>query len=357
MKKIVITFKVDEEQKNLINSIFQDIAKTEFLRDSGKEESDRVLKDADILLAWNPHRELKHIKKDSLHNIEFVQLLSAGFDHIDFNRFPADCKIASNKGAYAEPMAEHILAMILAIYKNLFENHKKLSSGEFNQRGVNRSLKDQTCGILGYGGIGKAAADLLKTFGTKIYAINTSGKTDDEVDFIGTLNDLKYVFTNSDIVVISLPLTKETDGLIDKTKLELMKPNAVLINVARVTASRQHHHELACDLRTARVVICQPSQPLRRTGVVALLGCYVGERLQRISEQAGQPLALGADPAFELRRIAHVYAAEQRSLIQLYGRFGLAALDALAEPNHIAAQSLEVESHFLGPATENDVGA
>ena len=233
MKKIVITFKVDEEQKNLINSIFQDIAKTEFLRDSGKEESDIVLKDADILLAWNPHRELKHIKKDSLHNIEFVQLLSAGFDHIDFNRFPADCKIASNKGAYAEPMAEHILAMILAIYKNLFENHKKLSSGEFNQRGVNRSLKDQTCGILGYGGIGKAAADLLKTFGTKIYAINTSGKTDDEVDFIGTLNNLKFVLTNSDIIVVSLPLNKETDGLIDKNKLELMKPNAVLINVAR----------------------------------------------------------------------------------------------------------------------------
>lgn len=233
MKKIVITFKVDEEQKKLINSIFRDIAKTEFLRDSNKEESDTILKDADILLAWNPHRELKHIKKDSLHNIEFVQLLSAGFDHIDFKWYPANCKISSNKGAYAEPMAEHILAMILAIYKNLFENHKKLSSGEFNQKGANRSLKDSTCGILGYGGIGKATADLLKTFGTKIYAINTSGKTEEEVDFIGTLKNLKYVLTNSDIIVASLPLNKETDGLIDKTKLELMKPNAVLINVAR----------------------------------------------------------------------------------------------------------------------------
>jgi phosphoglycerate dehydrogenase-like enzyme len=233
MKKIVITFKVDEEQKKLINSIFRDIAKTEFLRDSDKEEFDILLKDADILFAWNPPRELKHIKKDSLHNIEFVQLLSAGYDHIDFDLFPSNCKIASNKGAYAEPMAEHILAMILAIYKNLFENHKKLAKNEFNQRGINRSLKDSACGILGYGGIGKATAGLLKTFGTKIYAINTSGKSSEEVDFIGTLNNLQYVLTNSDIIVISLPLNKKTDGLIDKTKLELMKPNAVLINVAR----------------------------------------------------------------------------------------------------------------------------
>lgn len=233
MKKVVITFKVDDEQKKLMNSILGNTAQTEFLKDFNKEKFDNVLKDADILFAWNPPRELKHIKKESLNNIEFVQLLSAGFDHIDFNWFPANCKIASNKGAYAKPMGEHILAMILAIYKNLFENHKKLSEGDFNQRGVNRSLSDSICGILGYGGIGKATADLLQAFGTKIYAVNTSGRTNDKVDFIGTLKDLKYLLTNSDIIVISLPLNKETDGLIDKTKLELMKPSAVLINVAR----------------------------------------------------------------------------------------------------------------------------
>lgn len=233
MKKVVITFRVNEEQRELINSIFENTAQTEFIRDYNKEEFDRVLKDTEILFAWNPVRELKHVKKDSFNKIEFVQLLSAGFDHIDFNWFPPDCKIASNKGAYAGPMAEHILAMILAVYKNLFENHKKLSAGEFNQRGVNRSLKDSICGILGYGGIGKATADLLKAFGTKIYAINTSGRTNDTVDFTGTLKDLKYVVRNSDVIVISLPLNRETDGIINKTRLELMKPNAVLVNAAR----------------------------------------------------------------------------------------------------------------------------
>ena len=233
MKKVVITFKANEEQKKLINSIFKDTAQIEFLRDHDGEEFDSVLKNSDILFAWNPPRELRNIKKDSLKNIEFVQLLSAGFDHIDFNQFTDNCKIASNKGAYAEPMAEHIIAMILFVYKNLLENHKKLAAGEFNQNGVNRFLKKSTCGILGYGGIGKETAKLLKAFGTKILAVNTSGTTNDEVDFVGTLKELKYVLSNSDIIVISLPLNKATYGLINKSKLEIMKSDAFLINVAR----------------------------------------------------------------------------------------------------------------------------
>ncbi|MEJ2617026.1 MAG: 2-hydroxyacid dehydrogenase [Ignavibacteriaceae bacterium] len=233
MKKIVVTFKSNEEQRYLISSIFKDTVRIKFLRDYVKEEFDAVLKDSDILFSWNPPRELRNIKKDSLKNIEFVQLLSAGFDHIDFNQFSDNCKIASNKGAYAEPMAEHIIAMILFVYKKLLENHKKLKAGEFNQNGVNRFLKNSTCGILGYGGIGKETAKLLKAFGTKIFAVNTSGTTNDDVDFVGTLKELKYVLSNSDIIVISLPLNKATYGLISKSKFELMKSDAVLINVAR----------------------------------------------------------------------------------------------------------------------------
>ncbi len=233
MIKVAVTFGMKDDQHELLESILKDKAEIKFLNHYDRTEYEKILSNSDILFSWNPPKELKDIDKDHLKNIKFVQLLSAGFDHIDFNWFPPNCKIASNKGAYAEPMAEHIIAMILAIYKNLFANYKKLAAGKFNQSGINRSLKDSKCGILGFGGIGKATANLLKSFGTKIYAINTTGKTGDNVDFIGTLNDLKFVLEKSDIIVISLPLNKETDGLINKARLELMNPNAVLINVAR----------------------------------------------------------------------------------------------------------------------------
>ena len=233
MKKLVVTFRTDNEQREYLNSIFEGKVELEFLKDSDKSDYNNILTNTDILLTWNPSRELYNVDKKSLSKVKFVQLLSAGNDHIDFNMFRTDCKMTNNKGAYAEPMAEHILTMILAIYKNLFENHKKLSDGEFNQTGLNRLLKNSVCGILGFGGIGKAAASLLEAFGTKIYAINTSGKTNEKVEFIGTLNDLDYVLKNSDVIVISLPLNKKTSGLINKNKFELMKADAVLINVAR----------------------------------------------------------------------------------------------------------------------------
>jgi phosphoglycerate dehydrogenase-like enzyme len=232
MKNLVVTFKVDDQQKKLIESSVKN-ADVKFLKGYDETRYLNLLKDADALLAWNPSRELRSLRINSLTNIKFVQLLSAGYDHIDFYMFPEGCKIASNNGAYAEPMAEHILAMVLALAKKLFLNHKKLSEGEFNQQEVNISLKDSIVGILGYGGIGKAAAKLLRPFGSKIYALNSSGKTNEPVDFIGTLNDLKFILKNSDIVIVSLPLIDETKNLISKKELELMKPNAILVNVAR----------------------------------------------------------------------------------------------------------------------------
>jgi phosphoglycerate dehydrogenase-like enzyme len=232
MKKIVVTFKVDDQQKKLIRSSINN-AEIIFLKDYDDNRYLNILKDANALLAWNPSRELKSLRLNSLTNVKFMQLLSAGYDHIDFSMFPVSCKIASNNGAYAEPMAEHILAMVLSLAKKLFINHNKLSKGKFNQQEANISIKNSIIGILGYGGIGKAAAKLFRPFGSKIYTINSSGKTNETTDFIGTLNDLNFILERSDVVIISLPLTAETKNLIKKKELELMRPDAILINVAR----------------------------------------------------------------------------------------------------------------------------
>jgi phosphoglycerate dehydrogenase-like enzyme len=162
-----------------------------------------------------------------------IQFLSAGVDHVPYAELREDIIIAGNSGAYAAPMAEHVLALALALSKNLLREHENLARGEFNQSRRNGMLQRSVCGILGFGGIGRATARLLQALGARIHAVNTSGRTDEPVDFIGTLADLERVLAASDLVVVSLPLTRATRGLIGKRELEWMKPKAVLINVAR----------------------------------------------------------------------------------------------------------------------------
>jgi phosphoglycerate dehydrogenase-like enzyme len=231
---IAITYHATDEEKSVFNNILNG-ENLFFLHDvKDIKEKQKILSESDILLSWNPTLELENVDMDALKNLQFVQLLSAGYDHLNFNDFPKQTIIASNQGAYAKPMAEHALAMILALAKKLTIYHNLLTQGIFDQlKSMTHYVHGSNLGIIGYGSIGKETAKLMKPFDVNIYAINTSGKTEDSVQFIGTLNDIDFVLKNSDILLISIPLNKETQGLIGKRELELMKSNAILINVAR----------------------------------------------------------------------------------------------------------------------------
>lgn len=191
----------------------------------------RALGEADALLVWNWPREMRPGEGPPL-PARFVQLISAGADHLPFDQLPAGAMVASNVGGYAEPMAEHTVAMVLALLKRLRATHDELAAGRWDQAST-RTLDGAVCAILGYGGIGRATARLLLAFGAEIHAVNTSGRTDDPVAFVGTLDDLPQVLAAADVVVLSLPLTRRTRGLIGADELAMMKPTAVLANVAR----------------------------------------------------------------------------------------------------------------------------
>jgi glycerate dehydrogenase len=230
---VVVTYTIGQANRALLKEILGSVARLSFLADMPSGLREQTLIDAGILLSWNLPKELKFGGFGLLKNVRLIQLLSAGADHVPFSELRRDIIIAANVGAYAEPMAEHVLAMTLALAKNLFREHQNLAKGEFNQSRLNRMLAGDVCGILGFGGIGRATARLMRSMGMQIYAVNTSGRTDEPVEFIGTLKDLQYVLSGSDVVVVSLPLTKKTHGLIGKQELEWMKPNAILINAAR----------------------------------------------------------------------------------------------------------------------------
>jgi phosphoglycerate dehydrogenase-like enzyme len=130
-------------------------------------------------------------------------------------------------------MSEHIVALALAAAKRLFIEHAKLKHGEFNQGSANRMLRGGVCGILGFGNVGVATARLMRAFGMKIHAINRRGASDEPTDWIATADLLDEMLRVADVLVISAALTTATEGLIGARELDLMKENAILINVAR----------------------------------------------------------------------------------------------------------------------------
>lgn len=230
---LAVTFPVSEPEGKIIREVIGDASEIRYLSNVGRVERQDVLRRADVLLARNTGNELRPEELPLIRNAKLVQFLSAGLDYIRLSELPVDVPIAKNAGAYSEPMAEHALAMALAAAKRLFIEHGNLRRGEFNQFTPNKMLNGRICGIFGFGGIGRATARLMHSMGMRIHAINRSGKTDDVVQWIGTPDHLSELLAAADVFVISVPLTRATEGAIRRRELAAMKSDAILINLAR----------------------------------------------------------------------------------------------------------------------------
>lgn len=251
-KNIIVSYTPDEDSKMIFHEVLGDLGRIEFL--PGKSESDRIklLEGAEIMIALSfadkeiDPREIPHLQK-----LGFIQLVYAGADNIPVNLIPETVVIASNVGAFAEPIAEHVLALVLTLAKKIIPNNRLLYEGKFDRAGFNQELRGGVCAIIGFGGNGKAIAKSMQAMGMKVFAINRSGTTDAPVEFIGNVSDLKKALETSDVVVVTTPLNRETRDLIGRTELGWMKEDAILINVGRGDVINQqalydhlksHHH-------------------------------------------------------------------------------------------------------------------
>jgi phosphoglycerate dehydrogenase-like enzyme len=230
---VAVSYPVDDEFAEINNSVLLAGAQVAFLSRLGEQERGQAVREADALIGWRLGEELPAGVLQQSPKLEFIQLLSAGADGTDFAAIPERIVLASNVGAYAKPIAEHVMAMALALARRLPQRHAAMARGEWPQEELLHTLDGAVCAILGFGGIGTATAALMRPFGARIYAVNSSGHTAEPTDFAGTLADLDQVLAAADVVVISLPLTNTTRGLIGARELRLMKPAAILVNVAR----------------------------------------------------------------------------------------------------------------------------
>jgi phosphoglycerate dehydrogenase-like enzyme len=230
-KIVVVAAKVAGEGRRVIESELADLAEVVYLWEA--RDRSVALKSAHVLISMLFPREVDKDEYCLLENLALLQTVVAGIDFMPLDQLPAGTILCANVGAWADPMAEHILGMILALGKNLLPNHLKLARGDFDRTTISKRFRGGVAGILGFGGIGKATARLLRALGMRIRAINSTGQTEEDVDFIGRIEDLDSVLGVSDVVLVSLPLNKRTRHLIGAEAFGRMKPDAIFVNAAR----------------------------------------------------------------------------------------------------------------------------
>ncbi|MCK5342194.1 MAG: hypothetical protein KAR20_02255, partial [Candidatus Heimdallarchaeota archaeon] len=166
--------------------------------------------------------------------LKLIQKTGAGVDALPFDVIGDEVFVANTSGANPVPLAEGTISLLLALAKRVVQRHKAFPNIDRN-RGT--ELRGKKVGIIGLGHIGIEIAKRLQAFEMKILATKRR-KSDDlknemKLEFLGGPEDLDYILSESDFIIITIPLTPATRGLIGERELGLMKPTAYLINVAR----------------------------------------------------------------------------------------------------------------------------
>jgi len=172
---------------------------------------------------------------DDARCLEWVQSTFAGVDPLCISGLRRDYILTGVKTVYGPTMSEYVFAYILALERHLFETRKNQGSKAWVQMPYRR-LKGLTMGICGLGSIGTHVAQTAVYFGMRVVGFKRSPGEFPFVERVYTGSSFGEFLGLLDYLVLTLPRTGETTGLINSETLKKMKPSAVLINVGRGNA-------------------------------------------------------------------------------------------------------------------------
>lgn len=168
-------------------------------------------------------------------NLKWFASYFAGVDPLVVPGVLAENVMLTNgSGAYGITIAEHMIMTVLMLLRRYPEYQRIVENGEFRSDLMIGSLYGANVLIIGTGDIGATFANRLRSFGPRrIIGVNRSGRSPEGFDKVVTLEHLDTYLPDADIVALTLPATAETDNLISRERLNLMKKTAYLLNVGR----------------------------------------------------------------------------------------------------------------------------
>lgn len=237
MKKILVTRKIPDyyvEQLKQLGDIqmwdeeFEPMPRSEFLK--GLEEADACF----ITLSEKIDAEsLEHA-----HNVKVIANMAVGYDNIDV-------RLANQKGivitntpnVLTETTAELGFTLMLTVARRIIEAERYVQNGEWKSWGPyllsGKDVYGSTVGIYGMGEIGKSFARRLQGFNTTILYHNRSRHEEAEQELNATYVSFDELLNQSDFIICTAPLTKETENKFDEAAFSKMKRDAIFINIGR----------------------------------------------------------------------------------------------------------------------------
>ncbi len=188
------------------------------------------MRTAEVLMCWDlPTENLTVVAP----NLKWIHIIGAGVEHLcPMDWVPEGVVVTNNKGAQARKAGDFALMAVLML-------HSRIPAIVTNQhRNVWNSLyatpvEGTKVLIVGVGSLGGGAADRLHGAGMRVLGISRHGKPHPSVETMGTPEDLDTLLPEADHVLVCVPATPETAGLIDRDRLRALKPGAGLINIGR----------------------------------------------------------------------------------------------------------------------------
>lgn len=187
-------------------------------------------KDADAMIIANMPMPGEVIR--ACDKLKYIDVAFTGVDHVGLDACKEKGVAVSNASGYSnEAVAELVIGMAVSLLRNVSKVEERARQGRTKDGLVGCEIKGRNVGIIGLGKIGMRSAELFHAFGANVLASSRTNHAD-APEYVRQV-PLEEVLSESDVVVLHCPLNDSTRGMIDAQKLEMMKKNAILINVAR----------------------------------------------------------------------------------------------------------------------------
>ncbi len=196
--------------------------------------------DADVVIGWGHPVSLDSLQR--MPNLRLVQSLSAGVDAFLAAGLPEGARLVPGRGLHDRTVSEHTLALLLSLVRQLpeyfgaQEEHRWLSEKRgpkpLHEPGRVSTLIDANVLIWGFGSIGQHLAPILTALGANVRGVAQTAGTRAGYQVIAG-DDIEDLLPETDILVMVLPATTETEGILDARKLALLPARALVCNVGR----------------------------------------------------------------------------------------------------------------------------